>query len=142
MAKARKAYGFEVRKPFASERKFFRENRHIAGMATADNRITMNPFSPLKPGERQAVVKNEAARLLMRKKRQPFSFSLTPQQVRSFAGTTYGQPGKERARQETVVGRLVSKDPSAGESTEAQRLAASRVSAKLERRQRQSRSAR
>jgi len=106
-----KVYGFEVRQPFNMELNYFNENPNVAGMATEDNRIILNPNSKLNKQQKDAVLKNEASRLHMRSMGTTPQFELTPQQVESFKGTPY--EGNPDAMKQTIVGRIISGDSSA-----------------------------
>lgn len=106
--------GIEQRQPFPSEAEFFRANPHVGGMAAEDDRVVLNPFSSLSPAELRAVAMNEAARIAMRKHGAP-SFYLTPEQSARFG--SYGTPEDQRS---TVAARILSGDPSAGQSTAQQ----------------------
>ena len=111
-------YGVEERDPFESESSYFKANPNVAGMAAEDDRIVMNPFSPLKPQEKDAVRMNEAARVHMRRGGAP-DFELTPEQS-DFLGTTTYKDADEAARRSTIAARLLSGDPSAGKATPQQ----------------------
>jgi hypothetical protein len=113
-----------VREPYPSEVEYFRQNPKTAGMATKDNRIILNPFSQMDGVQKASVIRNESARLLMRNdKRHTPVFSLTDEQKKTFSS----YPGSTQDRRETIIGRLVSGDPSAGTPTAAQSHYAKRV---------------
>lgn len=106
-----------MRDPYDSEREYFRKNPHVAGMASEDDRIVMNPFSTLSERERQAVIMNEAARVHMRRGLvPPPRFTLTPEQESAFAA--YSKDPLDRAS--TVAARILSGDPSALKPTPEQ----------------------
>ena len=111
----RKVWGYEIRDQlFPSEQQYFRQNRHVTGMAADDNRIVLNPFSMLPSEQQEAVARNEAARLYMRENQNRFKFDFdpTPEQQQSFRGTPYeNDPYNLRA---TILARALSGDPSAG----------------------------
>ena len=111
MPQKNKVYGFEVRQPFDMELNYFNENPNVAGMATEDNRIILNPNSKLDKQQKDAVMKNEASRLHMKSMGTVPQFELTPQQVESFKGTPY--EGNPDAMKQTIVGRIISGDSSA-----------------------------
>ena len=115
MPQKNKAYGFEVRQPFDMELKYFNENPNVAGMATEDNRIILNPNSKLNKQQKDAVLKNEASRLHMKSMGTTPQFELTPQQVESFKGSPY--EGNPDAMKQTIVGRIISGDSSAQDFT-------------------------
>ncbi len=98
-----------VRLPTHSERVFFEKNLFVAGMASVDRSVVMSPFSRLTYRQRQAVILNEAARLVMADdiSLRP-AFDLTLEQRRVFA--TYGPI---QAIRETIAARILSRDSSA-----------------------------
>jgi hypothetical protein len=104
------------RQPYPSELDYFSANPSVAGMATEDDAIILNPYSPNTGGEQDAVMYNELVRLLAR--RAPFApnFSLTPEQAKFLDATSY-KNAPPRARQETILGRIFSGDPSGGVPT-------------------------
>ena len=117
-----------VRDPYPSEVEFFRRNPKTTGMATQDGKVIINPFSDLSEKQRKAVIKNETARLLMRNdKRYTPVFPLTREQQKTLSS----YPGSLQDKRETVVGRIVSGDRSAGTPTEAQLHYARRVNRTL-----------
>jgi hypothetical protein len=98
-------------------------------MATEDGLIILNPYSPLSPEEKRAVAMNEAARLKMRSGDvgRP-NFEMTPDQRDFFQTIRRGSPyGAEQDIRETIVGRIISGDPSAGNVTQQQRDYAEKV---------------
>jgi hypothetical protein len=107
-------YGVPQRRPHLSESAFFWRSPHVAGMAAEDNAVVMNPFSQLSDSEKQAVIMNEAARVFMRTHQRP-SFPVTGEQQQQF-----GQYGSPQDIRETIAGRLLSGDPSAGQGTPEQ----------------------
>src|SRR4030095_7825354 len=104
-----------VRAPSPSELKFFRSRPDVAGMAAEDDRIILNPYSPPEINK-DAVIQNETARIQMRTRGPRPQFELTPEQQRAFAGY-----GSDQDVRETLVGRIISGDPSAGQITPEQR---------------------
>lgn len=110
-------YGIGMRDPYDSERDYFQKNPHVAGMASEDDRIVMNPFSKLSEREKQAVILNEAARVHMRRGLMPAPrFSLTSEQEAAFS--QYSPNAEDRAA--TVAARILSGDPSALKPTPEQ----------------------
>ena len=105
-------WGYEMREPFDSERQYFRQNAKVGGMAAEDGRIVMNPYSMLSPQQREAVARNEAARLYMREKQFKFDFDPEPHQIEAFRGTPY--ENDHDALRATILARALSGDPSAG----------------------------
>ena len=123
--------GYEVRKPYSGEDKYFKENPGVAGMAAEDGRIVLNPYSKNKPEEQAAVARNEAMRLWMRDNKLEPKFNVTPEQLKSFEGTEYGKPENLLHLKHTLIARILSGDPSAGNVTEMQRKWAEYVSSQL-----------
>jgi len=119
-----------VRQPYPSEAEFFRSRPDVAGMATEDARIALNPNSPLNPQERNAVAVNEAVRLAMREYQQPAP-ALTPAQAQYLSTVNNGAayPGGEAAQRETMIARLLSGDPSAGQTSQQQQEYAAKIKA-------------
>ena len=110
-------YGVGMRDPHDSERQFFEKNPQVAGMASEDNKIVLNPFSKLSEREKQAVILNEAARVHMRRGTiSAPKFALTPEQETAFA--KYSHNPQDRAS--TIAARILSGDPSALKPTPEQ----------------------
>lgn len=130
-ADVKRVMGYEVRKPYESEDLYFKKNPSVAGMATEDGRIILNPYSKNKPEEQQAVARNEAMRLWMRQNKLEPKFTVTPEQMAQFEGTEYAKPENLTNLQHTIIARILSGDPSAGNVTEMQRKWAEYVAAKL-----------
>lgn len=121
-----------MRQPYPGELDYFRGNPHVGGMATEDGRIILNPHSPLQPHEQAAILQNEAARLAMRGMQAPPQ--MTKPQSGYLATVNNGQPyagGNDRAQRETMIGRLLSGDPSAGQISPEQRAYADEVMRRL-----------
>jgi hypothetical protein len=114
-------------KLYPDEDTFFKANPHVAGMAAEDNKITMNPYSPLKPQEKEAVKVNELTRLYLRNSKTPLEFGLTDQQRKAFKD--YSKD--ENDIRATIIGRIVSGDSSAGSVTPEQTEAANQVRSAL-----------
>lgn len=112
----------ELRDPSRSELDFFRSNPLTSGMAAEDDRVVLNPFSELSDTEREGVVLNETSRIFMRTRGVRPDFSLTPRQLRQFE--SYGT--KQDIR-ETIVGRILSGDPSISDATPKQMSFVSRL---------------
>lgn len=120
-------YGYAVRNPYKSEDVWFALNPKVTGMASEDGRIVLNPYSGLSDENKAAVAKNEAIRLFMRQNNVDPQFKVTPEQMKSFAGTEYGKKGNEGFMRQTLVSRILTGDPSAGNATEEQRKAAQSI---------------
>ncbi len=99
--------GVPLRETRPSEEDFFRNRPDIAGMATDDGAVVLNPYSPLSEKEMDAVALNEAARVIMSThvNLRP-SFALTPEHEAAFAN--YGPPEFIKA---TVAARILSGVP-------------------------------
>ena len=114
-------YGYQIRKPFAGEDKFFKNRPEVGGMAAEDGKIVLNPYSPLKEQEKMQVAKNEAIRLWMRDNKPKLPFEVTKEQAKAFSGTEYGS--NPQALKETIVARVLTGDPSAMATPEQQSFA-------------------
>lgn len=121
------ALGYPIRELHPSEDEYFKKNTHVGGMAAEDGHIILNPYSKLKPEEKDAVARNEAARLYMRENNIVPNFAVSPEQRDAFKGTEYGKPENEKFLKQTLAARLVSGDPSAGKATEEQMNAAKEI---------------
>lgn len=124
-----KIFGYEIRAPFESELDYFKKNKNVAGMATEDGRITLNPFSDLDRASQNVVAVNEAARLLMRENKIKPDFDVTEDQRNAFKGTDYED--NDEALKETILARAISGDSSAGKLTARQQEWAKLVGAQL-----------
>jgi hypothetical protein len=122
-------FGYAVRKPYKSEDAFFLLNPGTTGMAAEDRRIVLNPYSGLKYEQQLAVAKNEAIRLFMRESQIDPQFKVTSEQMKSFQGTAYAT--NEPALRQTLVSRILTNDPSAGNVTDEQRKAAQSIMQQL-----------
>ena len=125
-------YGYAVRRPYKSEDTYFALNPNVTGMAAEDGRIVLNPYSGLKYEQQLGVAKNEAIRLFMRENKIDPQFKVTPEQMKSFQGTDYGTNAP--ALRQTLVARILTGDPSAGNATEEQRKAAQSIMQQLSKR--------
>lgn len=103
------------RMPHPKELEFFHQNRSVAGYASSDGKIVMNPFANLAPEERHAVMQNELYRLLTRDQVLPrFAGELTSEQAKTLAANPFYSKATPEEQVDTVMGRLLSGDPSAG----------------------------
>lgn len=102
------AGGVPLRDPWPSEEEFLRSRPDVAGLASDDGAVVMNPYCLLSEAEMEAVALNEAARVVMstRPDLRP-DFALTPEQEAAF--THYGP---QEAVKATVAARILSGDPS------------------------------
>ncbi len=105
-----------LRDPYPSELSYFQKNPHVSGMATEDDRIILNPFSPIDSEAKKSVYKNEEARIFMRNSKNRPQFKLTKEQQKAFKD--YGQ---EQDIRETIAARILAGDESALESTREQK---------------------
>lgn len=109
-----------VRGPFDSEMSYFKANPHVAGMmGQEDDNVVLNPYSGSSPQEQESVVKNEMARIWMRQNEFQPSFQVTPEQQQMFSGTDYAD--KPMESRQSLIARMLAKDPSAGQTTPEQR---------------------
>ena len=123
--------GIPMREPFKGELDYFRKNPSVAGMATEDNKVIINPFTQLNEQQKRAVAINEVARVWMRtKKEYAPDFSLTKEQEQFLDTTTY-RNAQESDRLATIAARLLSNDTSAGVPTAEQSLFVSRLKAAM-----------
>ena len=113
-------FGAPERNPYAMERGYFYANPHVAGMAAEDNAVVMNPYSQLSPQELNAVRLNESARINMRQQGYP-DFDLTPEQ-NAYLDTTEYRNAPLQERSATIAARELSGDPTAGITTDQQRM--------------------
>ena len=126
-------YGYKVRDQlYRGEDEYFRNNSHVAGMAAEDGTIIFNPYS--RGVNFDAVGKNEAARLWMRENNVEPKFNLTDAQKEAFRGTEYEKD--EAALKHSIMARIISGDPSAGQITPMQKTWADWLADNLSKRQR------
>lgn len=116
---------YGVRPPFKTELEFFKGRPEVAGMAAEDDKIVLNPFSPLSKKELNAVAQNEALRIYMRQNQINPSFDLTQTQQKMFEDTEYASD--PIAAKQSILARILSGDPSAkgaslDQTIEAQKL--------------------
>ena len=112
----KKYFGYPTRVPYKTEDEWFQTHQDTAGMASfEDGSIVLNPYSK---GEINfdAVATNEAVRLWLRENKIEPYFDLTKEQV-DFFNTTEGYRDNPSAMKESILGRIISQDPSAGEFT-------------------------
>ena len=78
-------FGYKERSPYPSEMNYFKQNPRVGGMATEDNKITLNPYSGLTRQQNDAIKRNEAIRLYLRENGNNYpQFLLTPEQNNYF----------------------------------------------------------
>ena len=85
-------------------------------MATEDDMIIFNPYSPISDSARNNVYKNEESRIFMRKSKNRPSFKLTNEQMRQFKDY-----GSEQDQRETIAARILSGDKSSLNPSREQR---------------------
>jgi hypothetical protein len=92
-------------------------------MAAEDNQVIINPYSGLTDEEKQGIRMNESARLAMRNGYERPTFELTPEQKEFFNTINDGKPYStdEQDIRETIIGRILSGDSSAGNVTPEQK---------------------
>jgi hypothetical protein len=100
---------------YSGEESYFKDNPNTAGMATEDNYIILNPYSPLSKEQLNNVKVNEASRLFMNNFGVP-NVSLTNEQQQNLAGTSYKDVDEEN-RKATILARILSGDKSGGIAT-------------------------
>jgi len=102
---------------------FFRSNPNVGGMANfGAGTVSANPYSTLPKQSQDAVMQNERARLLMQAFGRP-GFKLTPEQKDRFASYS----PNPRDRKDTVMARLLTGDPSAGQPSVQQQDVMSQI---------------
>ena len=97
-------------KLYPGEDDYFKKNKNVTGMAADDDKIILNPYSNLSETEKQSVIKNESARLYMRKNGIVPDFDVTDKQMEYFKDTAY--EGNLDAIKQTIAARVISGDPS------------------------------
>jgi len=110
-----------LREPLQSEMDYFDKNRNVTGMAAEDNKIILNPYSNLNEQQKDAVIKNEATRILIRTGQiEKPNFDLTEEQNKYLDNTTYYKNASEDDRKATIAARLFTGDTSGQNATEDQ----------------------
>lgn len=111
-------YSYPLRdKLYPGEDEYFKANPHVGGMAAEDNSVIINPYSKLTDEQKEGIRINETARLAMRNGYRRPDFELTPEQQEAFKNySTNIQDQKE-----TIIGRILSGDTSAGNVTPEQK---------------------
>ena len=104
---------------YPGEDLYFKANPNVTGMATEDDKVILNPYSTLNDQERESVIRNESARIYMRRGGIVPNFMITPEQRNSFIGTPYEK--NEQGMMETIAARILSGDPSALNYTSEQK---------------------
>ena len=125
----------ERKKLYPGEDEFFKANPNVGGMAAEDQSVIINPYSTLTDEEKQGIKINETARLAMRGGYKRPTFELTPEQQEYFNTMNNGKPYStdEQDIRETIIGRILSGDDSAGNVTPEQKKYADELQSVLER---------
>ncbi len=107
-----------LRKATESELKFFKKNKNVGGMISqsGDDSYVINPYSKLSEKEKKAVGTNEMARLYINKNNLPLNFKLTDEQKNNLSKTSY-KDSSDKNKKATILGRIISGDPSGGTPT-------------------------
>jgi hypothetical protein len=123
-------YSYSERtKLYPLEEKVFKERPDVAGMAAGDNRVIINPWSPISKEMKDLVRTNETARLAMRNGYPRPDFELTPKQQEFFNTVQNGKPYSEDLQdiKETIAARVMTGDDSAQDYTKEQELYADKL---------------
>jgi hypothetical protein len=122
-------YSYPERKPYPSELQFFKENESVGGMATEDNNVIINPFSPLSKEKKDYVRKVEQGRLAMRNGFEKPTFDLTDTQKKFYSTIYKGKPYSEDIQdiRETIASRIIVGDESAQDITPEQQAYADKL---------------
>ncbi len=116
---------YGIREQFKGELDFFRKRPEVAGMATEDNKIIINPFSSLSKKELNAVARNEAIRLYLKENKVKPNFELTEEQQKMFSGTEYEKD--PLSAKQSILARILTNDPSAKDATLDQTIMAQKI---------------
>lgn len=124
-------YGYPIRQPYPSESDYFKNNPSVAGMAAADNQVTLNPYSKNSAQQQRLVAKNEAIRLWLRENNVSPDFKISPEQLSYFSTTDYGKPENIDHLRHTIIARALTGDPSVGKLTAEQQSWANMIKERL-----------
>lgn len=131
------AQGYE-REPTESEDTFFKDNPHVAGMATEDDKVIINKYSDRTPREKEAVKRLEISRIFMKQDNIVPDFELTDKQKEFFEKAAKVQKGgllyKDNpvAAKQSLVSRIIVGDPSAQDVTPEQKAFAEKVKKQMD----------
>lgn len=120
----------DVRGAIGPEVQFFQTDRGKSTPAYAadDGAVVFNPYSTLDDQQRESLLANERARLLMRNELiPPPQYGLTDAQRKAFSGYS-ADPNDIR---QTIAARQAAGDPSAGELTDEQAAYAEQLKKRL-----------
>jgi hypothetical protein len=118
-------FGYRLRKANEEEVLWLSKNPSVAGYASDDGYIVINPFSTLNKNEVNSVCINEALRLFMRDHQITPRIKITKKQKNFFMGTAY--EGRVIETKQTIVARIIAGDPSAQDVTPTQRMVANEI---------------
>lgn len=110
---------YRERAPTPKERAWFAKNRNVWAYASPDMAVVFNPHVSMSKRVRRSLYVNECVRLFLRQQGITPRIVVTAGQLRRFRGTVYER--NIPALKQTLVARLVAKDPSAGRTTQWQR---------------------
>ena len=118
---------YSQREPDESEISFFNSNPEVAGMATDDKRVVLNPIGRVAPGAFESVARNERVRLLLDDRKLDPAIGLTKGQIRK--ARSWGGPYGENPKllRQTLIGRILSDDDSLAPYTKEQQDYASKL---------------
>ncbi|MBC8550252.1 MAG: hypothetical protein H8D23_11465 [Candidatus Brocadiales bacterium] len=126
-------FGFNIVTNFPNQDRFFRDNKHVAGMFEPEtNSIHLNPFNKFTDEQKSAVARIEGFRGFMSVNNIVPNFELTKKQKKSLKGTgeDFENEGGKFARQ-TIASRILVGDESALDVTPEQRKEVDRIVAQF-----------
>ena len=110
----------KVREPQKEELKFFSARPDVGAMMTEDGQVIVNPNSKFTDDERNAIIRNERARLLIKYGvMSPPSFDLTNEQEEFLNSNDYAKASPQD-RRATIAARILTGDKSAQGFTQEQ----------------------
>lgn len=114
--------GYKSRRPYESEKQYFKQNKNVGGMATEENKSILNPYNNLSNREKKFVKSNEALRLYNRNNVNSLNrdWDLTNKQYEYFRN--YSPNIKDI--KDTIISRIITQDPSALDYTDKQKNSA------------------
>ena len=118
-------FGYLLRQPYKNENEWFKNNLNIAGYASQDGFIVINPHTKKNLYEIESVCINEAIRLFMRDANITPKIKLTKKQLNFFNGTAY--EGNSIEMKKTIISRIIAGDPSAQNFTKVQKEVANTI---------------
>tara|TARA_R110000868_G_scaffold407157_1_gene688320 strand:+ start:87 stop:533 length:447 start_codon:yes stop_codon:yes gene_type:complete len=126
----------ERKELYPGEDAYFKANPKVGGMAAEDNKVIINPYSPLNDDQKNGVRLNETSRLWMRnsdESERP-NMRLRRSQKKAFNTMQNGESYSQNPQdiRETIIARVISGDASAGKTTRKQRKYAEKLKSKIE----------